>query len=66
IKNHTRAFISNTLIPIYVGETMDEVEKKVILHNLAAFNGNQRRTAQIIGIGERTMRDKIKKYREQK
>ncbi|MED4728421.1 sigma-54 dependent transcriptional regulator [Aneurinibacillus migulanus] len=66
IKNHTRAFISNTLIPIYVGETMEDVEKKVILHNLAAFNGNQRRTAQIIGIGERTMRDKVKKYREQK
>ncbi|MED0681007.1 sigma-54-dependent transcriptional regulator [Aneurinibacillus thermoaerophilus] len=66
IRKNNRAFISDTLIPVYVGETMEEIEKRVILHNLAACNGNQRKTAQIIGIGERTLREKLKKYREEK
>ncbi|WP_019123295.1 sigma-54-dependent transcriptional regulator [Brevibacillus massiliensis] len=66
IQTKEQAFISHTLIPVYVGETMEEVEKKVILHNLTAFNGNRRKTAQIIGIGERTLRDKLKKYQDEK
>ena len=33
------------LIPVYVGETLADIEKRVILHNLAHFNGNRRKTA---------------------
>lgn len=53
------------LIPVYVGETLADIEKRVILHNLAYFNGNRRKTAQVIGIGERTIREKLKKYQEE-
>ncbi|MFM1651317.1 sigma-54-dependent transcriptional regulator [Brevibacillus sp. B_LB10_24] len=66
IQTKEQAFISHTLIPVYVGETMEEVERKVILHNLTACKGNRRKTAQIIGIGERTLRDKLKKYQDEK
>jgi two-component system response regulator AtoC len=59
------ALTRHTLIPVYVGETLEEVERKVILHNLSACNGNRRKTAQVIGIGERTLRDKLKKYQEE-
>ncbi|UFJ42486.1 sigma-54 dependent transcriptional regulator [Brevibacillus humidisoli] len=56
---------SHQLIPVYVGETLEEVERKVIMHNLSACKGNRRRTAQVIGIGERTLRDKLKKYQDE-
>ncbi|MBO8162805.1 MAG: sigma-54-dependent Fis family transcriptional regulator [Brevibacillus sp.] len=59
------AMSGRTLIPVYVGETLEEVERKVILHNLSACRGNRRKTAQVIGIGERTLRDKLKKYQEE-
>ncbi|MFD0826310.1 sigma-54-dependent transcriptional regulator [Neobacillus sp. M.A.Huq-85] len=65
IQQENHVFRGYTLIPVYVGEIMDEIEKRVIFHNLAAFNGNRRKTAQAIGIGERTLRDKLKKYREE-
>ena len=53
------------LIPVYLGETLAEVEKKVILHNLAHQGGNRRKTAQVLDMGERTLRDKLKKYQEE-
>ncbi|MED1471966.1 sigma-54 dependent transcriptional regulator [Bacillus salipaludis] len=65
IQQENRVFSDNTLIPVYIGEMLDEIEKRVIFHNLAAFNGNRRKTAQAIGMGERTLREKLKKYREQ-
>ncbi|MBI0581330.1 sigma-54-dependent Fis family transcriptional regulator [Neobacillus cucumis] len=65
IQQENRVFSDNTLIPVYVGELLDEIEKRVIFHNLTAFNGNRRKTAQAIGMGERTLREKLKKYREE-
>ncbi|WP_231510809.1 helix-turn-helix domain-containing protein [Bacillus sp. UNC438CL73TsuS30] len=65
MQQENRVFSDNTLIPVYVGEMLDEIEKRVIFHNLAAFNGNRRKTAQAIGMGERTLREKLKKYREE-
>lgn len=53
------------LIPIYVGETLEEIEKRVILHNLSHLDGNRRKTAQSLDMGERTLRDKLKKYQEE-
>jgi two-component system response regulator AtoC len=55
----------HTLIPVYVGETLKEIEKRVIQYNLAALNGNRKKTAQVIGIGERTLREKLKKYQSE-
>jgi len=57
-------FSSRKLIPVYVGETLADVEKKVILHTLAHLGGNRRKTAQMLDMGERTLRDKLKKYLE--
>ncbi len=51
------------LVPVYVGETMEAVERKVILSTLQAMDGNRRKTAETLGIGERTLRDKLARYR---
>ncbi|GAA0718158.1 sigma-54 dependent transcriptional regulator [Clostridium malenominatum] len=53
----------NDLIPIYVGEDMKSIEKKVIEHTLIKYEGNRKRTAEILNIGERTLRYKIKEYK---
>lgn len=57
-----QVFSEHTLIPVYVGENMEQVERKVIQYNLSSMNGNRRKTAQLIGISERNLRDKLKKY----
>ncbi|MFY0546202.1 sigma-54-dependent transcriptional regulator [Brevibacillus sp. H7] len=56
---------ANKLIPVFVGETMESVERKVITSTLQAMEGNRRKTAEVLGIGERTLRDKLKKYSEE-
>ncbi|MED4780042.1 sigma-54 dependent transcriptional regulator [Brevibacillus choshinensis] len=53
------------LIPVYVGDTLEQIEKRVILHTLAHQEGNRRKTAQMLEMGERTLRDKLKKYQEE-
>ncbi len=39
-----------------------ELEREAILRALAAVDGNRRRAAELLGIGERTLYDKLKKY----
>ena len=39
-----------------------ELEREAILHALATVDGNRRRAAELLGIGERTLYDKLKKY----
>ncbi len=39
-----------------------ELEKAAILHALEVVGGNRRRAAELLGIGERTLYDKLKKY----
>jgi two-component system response regulator AtoC len=39
-----------------------ELEKEAILAALASVDGNRRRAAELLGIGERTLYDKLKKY----
>ena len=45
------------------GMTMEELERKVILAALQEVDGNRRKAAQSLGIGERTLYRKIQKYR---
>ncbi|WP_409344702.1 sigma-54-dependent transcriptional regulator [Paenibacillus sp. MBLB4367] len=52
------------LVPVYVGETVEEAEKKLIMATLRALDGNRRKTADTLGIGERTLRDKLAKWKE--
>ena len=49
-------------IIIRIGESMDEVERKVILKTWEKMGRNQKRTAQVLGISERSLRDKLKAY----
>jgi DNA-binding NtrC family response regulator len=49
-------------IKIYEGENMKEIEKKVIEFALKNNEQNRKRTADSLGIGERTLRYKIKEY----
>lgn len=47
------------VITIPVGITMDEAEKIIIQENLAANKGNKSRTADILGIGRKTLHRKL-------
>ncbi len=44
------------------GISMEEAEKELIKNTLAMVNGNREEAAKILGIGERTLYRKIKKY----
>ncbi len=44
------------------GMTMEDVEKATIAAALREFDGNRRRAAEVLGIGERTLYRKIKAY----
>jgi two-component system response regulator FlrC len=41
------------------------LERQAILETLKQTNGNQTRAAKALGISDRTLRDKIKRYRQQ-
>ncbi len=47
------------VISIPIGITMDEAEKIIIQENLAANKGNKSRTADILGIGRKTLHRKL-------
>jgi transcriptional regulator with GAF, ATPase, and Fis domain len=52
---------------IYVvqeGMKMEEIERGVILAVLSRFGGHRQNTADALGISERALREKIKKYKE--
>ena len=50
------------VISIPIGITMDEAEKIIIQENLAANKGNKSRTADILGIGRKTLHRKIEEF----
>lgn len=54
----------NTTIPI-AGRTLKEIEKDIIIARLAEFGGHQIRTANSLGISERSLRNKLSEYRQQ-
>ncbi len=39
-----------------------ELEREAVLHALAVVGGNRRRAAELVGIGERTLYDRLRKY----
>jgi DNA-binding NtrC family response regulator len=46
------------------GRSWDEVQRDLIFSTLAQVGGNRRRAAELIGIGERTLRNRLREYRE--
>jgi len=42
--------------------SLEEVEKKVILHTLRAHKGDKKATAEVLGVAYSTLWAKIKKY----
>ncbi len=49
-------------ITIPVGSTMADAEREIILQTLAAQNGNKSRTAEVLGIGRKTLHRKLDEY----
>lgn len=49
-------------IVIPVGSTIADAEREVILQTLAAQNGNKSRTAEVLGIGRKTLHRKLDEY----
>ena len=45
--------------------TLDEMERAMILDALDATDGNQVQAADRLGISDRTIRNKLKRYREE-
>jgi len=52
------------VIQVPVGITMDEAEKIIILQNLAINKGNKTKTADILGIGRKTLHRKLDEWNE--
>lgn len=50
------------LIPVHVGERMEDIEQRVILYTLKSLKGNRRETAKTLNISERSLRYKLKEY----
>lgn len=49
-------------IRIPVGGTMADAEREIILQTLSAQNGNKSRTAEVLGIGRKTLHRKLDEY----
>ncbi len=49
----------------YMGTTLHEVEKHLIMSTLEKVNGNKSRAAEILGVTSRTIRNKLRKYAEE-
>jgi DNA-binding NtrC family response regulator len=50
---------------ILAGVPLAQLERQAILETLKQTNGNQIRAAKVLGISDRTLRDKIRRYRQQ-
>jgi DNA-binding NtrC family response regulator len=47
------------------GIRLDEIERQAILETLRQTSGNQTRAAKVLGISDRTLREKIRRYRRE-
>lgn len=55
--------IENSIVKVKIGSTLADVEKEMIRSTLRVQEGNKSRTAEILGIGRKTLHKKIKDYR---
>ena len=64
LPNSVREKGEEKTIIIPIGITFDEAEKIIIQENLAANNGNKSKTADILGIGRKTLHRKLEEWGE--
>jgi len=57
------AIIDERLIPIYVGEKMKDIERRIITKTYDLCNSSQKLTADTLGLSDRTIRNKLKEYK---
>ncbi|MGE5542609.1 MAG: sigma 54-interacting transcriptional regulator, partial [Bacillota bacterium] len=57
------AVSGNYLLRVSLGESLDEVEKRVIMATLKRLNGSRKETCRVLGISERGLRNKLARYR---
>lgn len=62
LNNENTSNSSEDYIKIIANESLKEIEKKAIKLNLEYNNNNRKRTAESLGISERSLRYKIKEY----
>lgn len=55
----------HTVTTLAGDDPLEDVQREVILNALARFNGNRTQTARALGVSVRTIRNKIRTYREQ-
>jgi transcriptional regulator with PAS, ATPase and Fis domain len=48
------------------GASLEDLERRAIIETLDRHHGNQAQAARILGISDRTLRDKIKRYRKER
>ena len=53
-----------SIIPIKTGQSLHAIEKQVIIETLEVMDGNRRKTAEILGISERSLHYKIAEYKK--
>jgi two-component system response regulator HydG len=53
------------VIQVEIGTTIDEVEKRLILETLAHTCGDKSKTAQLLGIGRKTLYRKLQQYQKE-
>jgi DNA-binding NtrC family response regulator len=51
-----------TVVPVRVGNTVDEAERMLILRTLEATGQNKTRAAEILGVSLKTLHNKLKEY----
>ncbi len=59
---NTHRVALNEIVPIYVGDTLESAEKKLILATLEYCDNNKRKSAQMLGMSERHLYNKLNQY----
>ena len=54
--------VATTTTTTFTPTTLAELERQAIERTLQAVGGNRKQAAELLGIGERTLYDKLKRY----
>jgi two-component system response regulator HydG len=64
-ENYQNASLPNAQTSGLGGVSLEKLERQAILDTLRQTSGNQVKAAKVLGISDRTLRDKIRRYRQQ-